>query len=762
MTVQLSPGVVITEIDLSLYAPAIATTIVGMVGTCARGPLNTAVTVTNENQLVSTFGVPSPEHKAIYAARQYLKFGNQLVFVRVAGEVRDSITLIDPAGDDTLIVEAVDAGTTFGDLQVGVSTPGAPGTFNMTVYYRGLVVESFGPFATKAAAITAVNANSAYISLTDADDGNSNPPEKLIDVLVDTITGVYEIGETVELNPTPGPATGTGVVRSMYAIGTGIVLRLGALTGTIADADVAVGGTSGASGTVMTQVPAQLTLTDGTPAYAFYNADDGQMQVLVSSIAGGTFAVGDALTFGGGGTAVATVVEAVGTANLITFDTLAGTLNFTGAIDNGTATGVVIALNDVWSLRVVGSTPGSWANGDLRVTFEAGSDASSFRILVEYRDGVVEVWDNLVMTPTTAEEYVETVVNGNSQYITVVHNIGNDNQPAFGGPYGLQGGNDGYTTIQSGDYIGTEINGIRSGLKVFNDAEELDLNILAVPGVSAAAVIAEMDSICRTRGDCMAIVDPPFGLTRDGVIKWHNGLGSTLPTPPPESPAAALNSSYMALYWGWVKVYDPYNDGEVWIPPSGHVAGVYAYTDTVTAPWFAPAGLNRAILRDVLALEPQARTTLGDRELLYAGGRRGRVNPIVNFTGIGITIWGQRTLQVASTALDRVNVRRMLLYLRKVISSVVLFLTFEPNDPATWKWFENLVEPVLLNVKRRRGVRDYLVLCDASTNPPDVTEQNRMVGKVFIVPTKVAEVIEVQFIILPQGANFQEFIALAA
>ena len=175
-----------------------------------------------------------------------------------------------------------------------------------------------------------------------------------------------------------------------------------------------------------------------------------------------------------------------------------------------------------------------------------------------------------------------------------------------------------------------------------------------------------------------------------------------------------------------------------------------AYTDSVSYPWFAPAGLNRGILTDVV--RAQYKLTQLDRETLYDA----KVNPIATLGGQGIAIWGQKTLQTRTTALDRINVRRMLLYVEKVIAGASKYLVFEQNDEETWDRFKGLVQPVLDAVRIKRGIVDFRVIMDETTNTPDIIDRNQMVGQIYIKPTKTAEAILINFNILPQGAVFEE------
>jgi phage tail sheath protein FI len=183
------------------------------------------------------------------------------------------------------------------------------------------------------------------------------------------------------------------------------------------------------------------------------------------------------------------------------------------------------------------------------------------------------------------------------------------------------------------------------------------------------------------------------------------------------------------------------------------MARLAADTDQNDEVWFAFAGLLRGRLLG--ALDVEYSPVQGERDYMYSGGNA--VNPIVSFPVDGICLFGQRTLQRASTALDRINVRRMLLYARKVIASAVRYLVFEPNDLMTWIRFVDLVSPYLRSIKARRGLEDFRVVCDETTNTPDRINNNDMVGKLFLKPTKTAEMIELEFTLLPTGATFEEF-----
>ena len=408
------------------------------------------------------------------------------------------------------------------------------------------------------------------------------------------------------------------------------------------------------------------------------------------------------------------------------------------------------------AITITPTSPGSWVNA-LSVSITAGTVAGTYRITItETVAGIaytVDRYDNLLLgaVNTASANYIETRINGISDYISVSDTEAYTTLNV--GTYAFPVGTDGDPADNS-DIIGSA--GAppvvpATGLQLLANPETLDVNIVAVPGEYDRTVIAACITLCETRGDCMYLATVPQGKTVQQAMDWHNGTGGGA-----GEPTAALNSSYAALYYPWVQVYDGASDSDVWVPAEGLVAAVMAYTDYIAEPWFAPAGLNRARLFEVLDIEHSA--TQGERDQMYSYGNS--INPIVDFRGQGHVIWGQRTLQRAPTALDRINVRRLLLYLEKVIATSVRYLVMEPNDPATWQRFINLIDPLLRAVKSRRGLTDYRIICDETTNTPDRIARNEMLGKILLQPTRTAEMITIDFVLLPSGASFEEFAAL--
>ena len=420
------------------------------------------------------------------------------------------------------------------------------------------------------------------------------------------------------------------------------------------------------------------------------------------------------------------------------------------------ASAVVLNSSSQTVLTVSGSTPGTWGNyttsgtkiRGVQVRIDDPLDttytSSRFRLTVVV-DGVeIEVFDNLVWTPSTDTNYFTTRINGVSQYITVT--AGASATKPSNTTYSMSGGTNGTVGLVDSDYIGTATSIARTGMQLLADQDSADINVLCVPGASRN-VMQQGVAVVESRKDCIFLIDPPVGFTSVAAVRnWVNGTDGS---------GNSFNSSYAAAYWPWVEYYDQYNDAYVFTPPSGWMCGVIALTDATTEPWFAPAGLTRGLLRTANRLEYSP--TKGERELLASPGEV--VNPIIKKPGYGIVVWSQKTTQRISSALDRVNVRRLMLVAEKTIVKSIEFLVFEPNDPVTWRRFEKIVNPVLDTLKARRGLEKFQVICNSTTNTDTLRDQNTMRGILLMQPVKTAEVIQVNFVVTSAGADFSEVLA---
>jgi len=400
------------------------------------------------------------------------------------------------------------------------------------------------------------------------------------------------------------------------------------------------------------------------------------------------------------------------------------------------------------SLQVSAATPGTYGN-NLRVVVSAGTEAG-YRIVVTYNGVTSEIFDNVLLGTANedSDEYVETRINGVSSLITVV-DVATQATLATG-TTALTGGLDG-TPVENADVIGAYVDTTRTGLQLFANPNDIDVNLLSAPGLCTASVVAAMATICQTRNDSMYLAEVPSGLSVTEAVDWTNGAGTG-----DDAPAAALNDWRGAIYYPWVQVLDGYSASNIWCPPSGHVAGVMAYTDHETDPWFAPAGPRRGMLRD--ALDVEHNVTDGEHEYMCpvsGGSGQNNCNPIRNVPGEGIMVYSQKTLYRASTSLRDINVVRMLFYAMKTIATAVRYLQFEPNDAVTWRAFENLCNPVLRAIKGRRGIYDFRVVCEEyMEDNPDLVNNDTMLGQIFLQPTRTAEIIVIDFTLMPYGAEF--------
>ena len=238
----------------------------------------------------------------------------------------------------------------------------------------------------------------------------------------------------------------------------------------------------------------------------------------------------------------------------------------------------------------------------------------------------------------------------------------------------------------------------------------------------------------QNRGDSIFVLD---------LVPYNVNSITTVTTQ-----ANSRNTSYAASYWPWVQTIDPDTGALVWVPASTMVAGVYAYNDNVSEPWFAPAGINRGGLGNVVRAAQKLSQT--NRDSLYSN----KVNPIATFPGTGVVVYGQKTLQTRASALDRVNVRRLLIALKSYISQIANNLVFEQNTIATRNAFLAQVNPYLTSVQQRQGLYAFKVIMDDSNNTPDVIDRNQLVGQIYLQPTKTAEFIYLNFNILPTGVTF--------
>ena len=323
--------------------------------------------------------------------------------------------------------------------------------------------------------------------------------------------------------------------------------------------------------------------------------------------------------------------------------------------------------------------------------------------------GGYDGWDIYRQVRTYSDQYIfgkQTYVSGNT---------------SNGGLFSTSVGNsDYYSYLQ--------------GINTFSNPESVNINIFATPGINfydhSSLTSQAIDIIENDRADSLYIIAPPNYSTVEEVV---DALDSV-----------SLDTNYSATYWPWIQVRDVDNATQLFIPPTGEVVRNIALTDNVSFPWFAVAGYSRGLVKSIKAIK---KLTLDERDELY----KNRINPIATFSDTGTIIWGNKTLQVRESALDRINVRRLLLRARKLISAVAVRLLFEQNDEQVRNEFLRLVNPILEAIKRERGLYEFRVTV---SNEPEDIDANTLRGKIYIKPTRSLEFIDVEFIITPTGASF--------
>lgn len=769
----ISPSVRITEKDLSFVTSTPSLNRIGLVGFASKGPINTPTTITTLAELTTVFGNPHPDTGdpyLIYAAQLALQVSNEVTIVRVA-----ETSLVSPNYAKTASVEVLPAGAV---ISVASSTAG-PISFSDDKFFRWK--------------LNGVLASKTLVVLADAsrpspDTGNPYTIADLVDELnaqlVPSIDGIEFVVNDPDGTPTLG-------VETTWAYGTTASLEF------VSVQDMMVGGASNLVGLGdnmtaaiitgnKTHYPVDASHTtpnvwdfSGLASLELQVVVDGTDNVNVDNVAQ-VVDLSSLITAGVKTTAqVVTAINSYITLNLPGgfeaytsggYNILLRTLTFgrdakisvKAASTADTILGLDNNLHSGSSPSAVSTDVGSelagiitgpaYAGSDPTFTVNAdspGIDGNDTQILITNEDGgifniqvfsngnPVEAWGNLTKDQTS-RFYVGTYLDLVSDYIKITDNTAISAPPADTASTGLalSGGTDGIPTDpddQDSLLIGSPV--AFTGLYAFSEPEQIDIDLLAVPGHSSTSVVVATLNVCQNyRQDCLGIIDPPFGLTPQEIVDWQNGVHPLNTT--------QFDSDFGALYWPWVKIRDTYNNLDVWVPPSGAVLATIARSDNLAFPWFAPAGTTRGVVPGITDVYTQP--TLTEKDLMY--GNRNAINPIVTYPDIaGFVIWGQKTLQRRPTALDRVNVRRLMFYLEKNIRAQSRNLLFEPHTAALRARFVDLANGVLQNVKTNQGVYDYVIKCDEELNTADVIDRNEMRARIGVQPVKAAEFIYIEF-----------------
>ena len=293
-----------------------------------------------------------------------------------------------------------------------------------------------------------------------------------------------------------------------------------------------------------------------------------------------------------------------------------------------------------------------------------------------------------------------------------------------------------YQNINATDTQGLEGDDYNNAIALLSNQDDYQFNVISAPGLTNQDQSAQITSLMNNsieRGDSIAVID---------LVRYNQQINTVT------TQAGGIDNSYTATYWPWLQTVDPNSGQLVYIPASTFIPGVYAFTDASSDPWFAPAGITRGGMGQVVRAERKLTST--NRDTLYEAN----VNPIATFPQQGVVVFGQKTLQKAASALDRVNVRRLLITLKSFISQIADNLVFEQNTIATRQNFLTQVNPYLESVQQRQGLYAFKVVMDESNNTPDVIDRNELIGQIFLQPTRTAEFILLDFNVLPTGATF--------
>jgi hypothetical protein len=782
-----SPGIYVREFDFSDYAPLLGTTIPAIIGGASKGPVGVPTKITNVSDLITKFGKPLSGASAdksdygLHAAIQFLQQGGNMLYTRVA---HSPLTSSYPIPGNVGGTPAVAATGTI--VFVGSANPvdGDTVTLRGSLATADLQADNIG--VTGNQTITKSGANIVVTGMANGRAPGTNGPSDLGERATGTIKflGNPSDTNTVVLNDGVNPAitfefdndssvTPTGTLKQVvigatpYVTMTNLLAQINAVIGTLE--------ISGSD-----NVPSVTFEFDNTSTYTH-----GNIPVLInasSALSTMTNLISAISTYGSAAGVTAsnttvTVPQCTLTAttpgvdgNALIVDAEAGTVITVAGMTGGAdaVTGSVATVLDVTA-----GSPGEWGNGlvvqivrpttDLgATTTDAVNDSVDERFdLMVYApvdDGssvvLVERFTNLSLYAGSPRYIATALVNGipsefgPSAYVAVT--VATNSASIASGNYTLGTGagvvgTNGISGLVASDYVGTVVGQTATGLQALRNPERTEFNLLAVPGKSDAAIISAVLSIATKRGDFLYIVDSPFGLTPQQVVDWHNGTSSIVPN----APTGVLNSSYAALFYPWVKTADPYNNQNIWLPPSGFVLSAMAYSDSISGPWWAAAGPVRGVLASGSEVEYSA--DQDDRDLLIGINTSNQVNPIIDRQDTGLVIWGNRTLQRKKSALNSIHVRRMMIYAEKVCATAVATLVFNPNDSLTWREFTDKVNTQLSAIQAGRGIAQFKVICDATTNPPQQIQNKTMRGKILIQPIEAAEIIVMDFTLTQAG-----------
>lgn len=695
MVNYVSPGIYFVEKDYSEYLPSINPTIVGLVGFASKGRTNKATLVTSPTQLIAEFGEPSESitGQALEGAIEILETTNSLYFVRaIPSDALDASASLPVGRPPFLWLSSIGSGTTNVYTQITASALNNDGVF------AGSAAWVFGPQASS-------NSQSIITNLVTS----SVPISGQIDSVDNLFWGVYN-GTSAFLT---SKFAGSGAsITAEVRVGTDSTGPFSAWESPSAPGVQTFSGifvSPSVSGLPQTPVTVSTVTTYGVTLFTSgftYTAQSmypGIGYNLSSNTGGFTRGVSVELDTQGSATSQLTVNVDGATAETFLISVEEGTKNIESVIQLDSGTDLPNSSDVIKGNFTVTGT-------DANLTFGLFNELLSFGASVGGKFGSTEDTAPQML----GVKFVDRTV------------------PMAGGTNG---------TLSTESQINTAIIGnsaLKTGIYAL-DEDNLDISIAAIPGITNQSAQNALITLAETMQTFLAVVSPPVG--KDSVqeaIDWSNGKS--------DERTAAINNSYAAIYWPWVKVFSTFDSKDRWYDPSIFAIRQMAFTDSNFEPWFAPFGEVRGRLTK--PFEVEVGLSQGDRDVMYSGGNV--INPIVSFSQGGIMIFGQRTAQRNPSATDRVNVRRLLLFLRRVIMRGTRKYISDPNDQFTWDNIKTILDATLADIKNRRGMVDFRVICDETTNTPARVDRNEMWVKVRIQPTKAAEILVFEFDLISQ------------
>lgn len=701
MPFQVSPGVNVTEIDLTTVVPAVSTTEGAIAGVFRWGPVDKRILVSSESDLVNRFGKPTNHNpETFFTAANFLSYGNKLYVVRTANTtdatgVAGALTAVANVGALSLITNLVVKNEDVFD-DVAVTTNLASETnVRYIARYPGALGNSLK--------VSVCDTSTAYFSNTVLASNSSisaNGESTTVIATNGSNTIVIEVGQS-----------GTGAIADAVA-------RVSEIKDLLAVSDLIEVGNS-TIGTQLLKVTAIGSVSN--------TATIAQFTVNVAS----KYTLNDF-----GNQAIANVsTTAAGYLKryweyAVNFDAAPGTSAYTANFGNSAAVDEVHVVVEDEDGQLTGIP------GTILEAYQGLSRATNAK------------------TDDGATNYVRDVINQSSKYVYYNANrsSGYTNTAlsiatlANTSPLALSFG----SGTDGNDESNVAIGEVTGGYDLFKSAEDVDVSLVLqgkARGTGNETQLANylIDNVTEYRKDCVAFISPArsdvvLNSAADeeaDVVQFRNGVTS---------------SSYAVLDSGYKYQYDKYNDVYRYVPLNGDVAGLCVRTDDTRDPWFSPAGFNRGIIKNVVKLP--FNPSKAQRDILYKAG----VNPVVTFPGQGTLLFGDKTLLAKPSAFDRINVRRLFIVLEKAIATAAKFTLFEFNDAFTRAQFKNLVEPFLRDVQGRRGIYDFKVVCDETNNTGEVIDRNEFVGDIYIKPARAINFIQLNFVAVRTGVEFSEIV----